>query len=332
MVAVAGAAYWAGTTAVLPPELPIEEHSVQTYEVRPGTIERVEQVAVSAAWTTERIVAADSDGLVTSVVHPAGASAPSGAVLLTVDLEPLVVARGAVPMFRSLESGVEGPDVAQFQALLVDLGIFSGPVDGRFDVATGAAATRWQQSVGAEADGIVETGALVFVEDLPARVVVLAEVAQRVSPGIDLVRVLAERPEFVATVSASQGSDLTSGSAIEIDAPGGAVWDGVLGATEQLDDGRYAIEISGTLCGEDCDLVPVSGELALRGTVELLPETTGLVVPVSALTLQPTGALTVTLSDGGEATVRMVAEDDGFAIVEGIESGTRIRLPPLPSP
>ncbi len=329
---VAGAAYWAGTTALAPPALPVEEHSLQVYEVAPGTVGRTVQVPVTATWSTERILFADSDGVATSIEHPAGDPAQPGDVLLTVDLEPLVVAIGAVPMFRTLESGLQGPDVAQLQVLLMALGFLEGPADGRFDQATLTATTEWQESVGAVQDGVVEPGSLVFLGDLPMRMVVVSEVGQRVGVGDELVRVLAESPGFVATVGASQRAELTSGITVAIGAPGGGTWQGQLGSSEQLEDGRYAIEITGPLCSQECAVVPIGGELVLSGTIELVPETSGVVVPVSALFQQPSGAVAVTLADGAQRAVTVVAEADGFAVVEGVEAGTLIQLPSPPRP
>lgn len=332
LVGVAGAAYWAGTNAVVPPELPAEDHALQTYTVEAGTVARSIRVPVTASWSTTRTLFAGTDGVVTSVAHGAGAYAESGDVIATVDLEPLVVATGAVPMFRTLRQGVEGPDVAQFQRLLRTQGFFRGSAGGRFGAATVAATKRWQRSVGAEDDGIVAPGSLLFVDRLPARLEVLAVVGQRIGAGSDLVRVLDDRPDFVATVGASQRAELTSGTPVTIGAPGGGTWPGVLGSFEQLEDGRYSVEITGGLCGGGCDLVPVGDETALIGTIELVPQTTGVVVPTSALVQQPSGDLAVTLTDGTVRSVRVVAEADGFAVVEGLEPGTIIALPSAPGP
>ncbi len=332
LVGVVGAAYWAGTNAVVPPALPVEDHALQTYTVEAGTVARSIRVPVTASWSTTRTLFAGTDGVVTSVAHGAGAYAEPGDVIATVDLEPLVVATGAVPMFRTLRQGVEGPDVAQFQRLLRTLGFYRGSANGRFGAATVTATKRWQRSVGAEDDGIVATGSLLFVDSLPARLEVLAVVGQRIGAGSDLVRVLDDSPDFVATVGGSQRAELTSGTPVAIGAPGGGTWPGVLGSFDPLDDGRYSVEITGGLCGGGCDLVPVGDETALTGTIELVPQTTGVVVPTSALVQQPSGDLAVTLTDGTVRRVRVVAEADGFAVVEGLEPGTIIQLPSAPGP
>lgn len=329
---VAGAAYWAGTNAVVPPELPVAAHTSETYTVETGTVGRSVRVSVAASWSTTRTLYAAIDGVVTSVGHKAGNAAQLGDVLLTVNLEPVVVARGAVPMFRTLEQGMDGPDVAQLQRLLRSLGFFPGPTNGVFGAATAAATKRWQRSIGAPVDGTVESGSLLFVDDLPARMVVVPTVGARIGAGTELVRVLGQTPRFTITVGGSQRAELRSGMAISIDAPGGSTWVGALGSFEQLGDGRYSASLAGPLCGDACGQLPVDGETALSGQIVLVPETSGVVVPASALVQQASGALAVTLADGASRSVRIVVEADGFAIVEGLDAGLVIKLPAAPIP
>jgi hypothetical protein len=117
---------------------------------------------------------------------------------------------------------------------------------------------------------------------------------------------------------------------VTIAGPEGETWTGELGPFEVEPDGRYASTLSGELCGEECDSVAVGGETALGGSIELVPKTEGVVVPTSALVEQPSAGLAVALADGGIAPVSIVAEADGFAVVEGIEPGTVIVLPSPP--
>lgn len=328
--AVAGLGYWAGTNAVVPPELPVDGHDTQTYAVATGSVERTIDIAVSASWSTTRTLLAGSAGVVTSVLHEAGAPAGAGDVLATIDLEPVVIAEGAVPMFRALQRGVEGPDVAQLQELLRTNGFLRGPADGAFGPLTEAAVKRWQRSTGSRADGVVEPGVLLFVEGLPVRLEVLPSVGGRIGTGGDLVRVLGERPAFVATIGASQRTELATGMTVAISGPEGETWPGELGPFELQPNGRYSAPLSGELCGDACEVITVAGETALSGSIELVPETEGVVVPTSALVEGASGGLAVTLADGGSADVRILAEADGFAVVEGLDPGTVIVLPSPP--
>ena len=63
----------------------------------------------------------------------------AGEVALLVDGRPVFVLPGPIPMHRDLRPGESGPDVLQLERALSGLGFSPGPVDGRYDAATGAA-------------------------------------------------------------------------------------------------------------------------------------------------------------------------------------------------
>jgi peptidoglycan hydrolase-like protein with peptidoglycan-binding domain len=333
LAGVGAAGYWAGTNAVAPPALPVASPGVQTYVAATGTVGRTDTVAVTAAWTTIATVYSVADGVVTAVRHRAGALAAAGEVLATVDLRPVVAAAGPVPMFRALSRGASGPDVRQLQGLLRAEDYLKAKVTGRFDDATVAAVKRWQRAVGVRADGVVRAGDLVFVAQLPARLVVVPAVGSRMGAGAELVHVLGTTPSFAAIVDAGTRAELATGMSVSIAAPGGSTWTGELGALEPTQDGqRYQAPLTGSLCGASCDAVAVDGETALKGTVVLVPERSGVVVPVSALVQTPSGAASVALADGTRHEVTVVAEADGFAVVDGLPAGTAIALPAEPAP
>jgi peptidoglycan hydrolase-like protein with peptidoglycan-binding domain len=330
VVAVAAVAFWAGMNAVVPPELPIDEHPATTYAVETGTVSRALELPVTAAWSTTSTLPDATEGTITSVAHSTGSAASAGDVLLTIDLEPVVVAKGTVPMFRRLERGVRGPDVAQLQQLLRDEGFLAGPADGAFGPVTEAAVKRWQRATRATVDGVVDQGDLLFISSLPVRMAVVPATGDRVVPGSELVHVLGERPTFRALISASQRREVATGMTVSIAGPGGAIWRGTLGTVDVQPDGRYTALLGGNLCGDDCQPIAVTGETELKARIELVPVTAGIVVPTSALVLQPSGGVAVTLADGTLVAVRTIAEADGFAVVEGLVTGQRIRLPEPP--
>lgn len=330
ILAIAGLSYWAGMTAVIPPQLPAPPATVQTYRVERGTIGRSLSVPVRATWPTSGTARAGAAGIITSVDHAAGSLAAPGTVLATVNLEPLIVAEGSVPMFRTLEEGLEGPDVGQLQELLVAEGYLDGAPTSGFDARTTAAVRNWQARVGATADGTVEPGSLLFIDTLPTRVEVLVSIGEPISEGMDLVRVLAAQPIFVASVSPSLATEATTGMAVSIQAPADGTWEGTLGALEPEAEGGFSAQLSGSLCGDECDVLPFTGELALAATIELVSPTSGVVVPVSAIVQSASGGLEVVLQDGTRQPVEVTAEADGFAAVEGLAEGTVIQLPSPP--
>ena len=331
VIAVGILAFWAGTNSIAPPELPASVQPAQTYEVAEGTVSRSVQVSITAFWPVMQTLSAAAPGVVTTVTHRPGDLVGQGDVIATVDLEPVVVANGTVPMFRILQEGVEGPDVAQLQELLIGQGFLQGEADGRFGPTTTSATIIWQRSIGATATGMASPGAVVFIGTLSARLAVVVTVGQRLNVGADFIQVLGDSPSFDARVSASRRAELAAGMEISIDGPDGAEWRGTLGALDPQDDGSYVGSVIDVNCAAQCDdLIPVSGSTALQGSVEIVPPTSGILVPTSSLLQLPSSQRAVTLPGGSRVVVEVVAEADGFAIVDGIEAGTKILLPAAP--
>lgn len=96
-----------------------------------------------------------------------GSTANPGDVLYRVNTEPVIALNGGFPAFRTLANGVEaGRDVRQLEQNLVALGYDPDgtlTVDRSFTAATEAAVLRLQADLGAEEDGVVDLGEIVFM-------------------------------------------------------------------------------------------------------------------------------------------------------------------------
>lgn len=107
-------------------------------------------------------------GTITAIAEP-GTALQQGDVLYRVDGEPVVVLYGDVPAYRTLldaSTNLEGDDVEQLEAALVDLGYdpdTSVTVDQEFTYNTSQMVEAWQEDLGVEADGIVSLGEVVFI-------------------------------------------------------------------------------------------------------------------------------------------------------------------------
>lgn len=86
-----------------------------------------------------------------------------GEPLYEVDDRPVIVMYGAVPAYRVLKSGDEGPDVEQLEKNLAALGYVGFDVDDDFTVNTAAAVKQWQKALGLTQTGTVDLGSVVFV-------------------------------------------------------------------------------------------------------------------------------------------------------------------------
>lgn len=131
-------------------------------------------------------------GVITSVVEP-GELIEQGDVLYEVDGEPVVALYGTAPAYRDLadlSTNITGEDVGQLENALDALGFVSEgemTVDDEFTGATASVVEQWQEAIGANEDGRVDLGEVVFI-DGPSRVLgVQAQVGDRVASGQDVI-------------------------------------------------------------------------------------------------------------------------------------------------
>ncbi len=100
-----------------------------------------------------RVEAGDLGGpaVVTGRVPEIGTTLEAASVALEVAGRPVIVLAGALPTYRSLSSGVTGPDVLQLKAALAALGIAAGDVTSdRYDSATADGVVALYRRVGYE--------------------------------------------------------------------------------------------------------------------------------------------------------------------------------------
>ncbi|HEY0215725.1 MAG TPA: hypothetical protein VGC57_04980 [Cellulomonas sp.] len=87
--------------------------------------------------------------VVTGQVPEVGATLDAGSVALEIAGRPVIVLPGDLPTYRTLRSGVSGPDVVQLKAALAALGIATGdPASDTYDTATAAGVRALYQRVG----------------------------------------------------------------------------------------------------------------------------------------------------------------------------------------
>ena len=134
---------------------------------------------------------AGANGIVTWLPN-LGTILDSGSVIARINEVPVVILKGDVPMYRTLRSGVEGPDVEQLEQALVDLGYDSDgevAIDEEFTNATKNMVERWQADLGVDETGSVDVGSVLF-GPVPGQVVSwLVVVGSSVSPSTPVIEV-----------------------------------------------------------------------------------------------------------------------------------------------
>ena len=96
-----------------------------------------------------------------------------GGVLYRVNNKPVVLLCGSTPAYRSLAEGDSGPDVAELNANLVDLGYATraqlDPSSGSFNAATASALGKLQAKLGEDQTGSLGLGRAVSLPE-PVRI------------------------------------------------------------------------------------------------------------------------------------------------------------------
>jgi membrane fusion protein, multidrug efflux system len=276
----------------------------------------------------------------------AGTVVRRGEQLYGVDARPVVLMYGPVPTYRELAPGVVGPDVAQFEQNLRELGYTGYTVDDTYSAATAEAVVRWQEDIGLPETGVIELGRVVFLpgevrvagtdlhvggiveQDGPAldytgteRVVVAdVEVATLtgLAAGTPVTVLLPGRVEVAATVR-SFGAAADAGDAAEAAASDGGEADGPPTVPVTVVPGDQAA-VTGM------DGVPVSVRITGDSRENVLA------VPVAALLALREGGYGVQLVEGGVA--RVVAVTTGMfasGLVEvtgdGLTDGMTVGMP-----
>lgn len=334
-----GAGWWAGRSVLETPEDPFGEAGPVTYTVVDGMVGRSLQFAAAAEWEVVPVARSEVAGVVTSVAVAPGDQVTAGGVLFEVGLRPVVAAVGAVPAFRDMRVRDRGDDVAQLQGLLAELGYLDIEADGVMGSVTVAAVRAWQRDLGLVVDGVVRLGDVVFVPELPARVVLGPDVVvgRRLAGGEEAVWVVPDDPSFWVPLAPEQRS------LVPLDAPvkvtfGAGTWEAVTVAAVETDpavtDGLGELRLvltapgGGAVCGGDCaEWVGLEGRTNFGAEIVVVPETTGPVVPVAAIHSGADGSTAVTLVSGGDVAVQIVASHGGVAVVSGVEVGDVVVLP-----
>jgi peptidoglycan hydrolase-like protein with peptidoglycan-binding domain len=146
---------------------------------------------------------------------PEGSVVSQGEVLFEVDERPVAVMYGDVPAYRTLSTrSDDGPEVAQLESALVALGFDPDGevvVDEEFTSSTGEAVEAWQESIGAEIDGVIDMGEVVFTEGQIHVAEVLSEIGDQAGQAIIAT---SKSPTGTITSIVAQGDIVGEGDVI----------------------------------------------------------------------------------------------------------------------
>jgi hypothetical protein len=166
--------------------------------------------------------------IITAIGVESGQELASGHVALEVEGRPLIALTGVFPTWRDFSRSMDpGPDVAQLQAALAELGLYDDEVDGRFGPRTLNAVIRLYRSIDYRppSSSIVSHQELVFVPSdlrtiervdmvvgdmLQSESITLATDTRRIEADLTLDQRSAVQPGVTIRLAASPGTEIWS--------------------------------------------------------------------------------------------------------------------------
>lgn len=285
----------------------------------------------------EHRLAATAAGTVTWVADE-GAVIRRGRSLLKVDRKPLTLMYGSLPLYRTLERGIDdGPDVKQLESNLKALGYGDDlTVDDEFTYATYLAVLEWQDDRGLVETGKVDASQVVFLGSAVRVSDAKLEVGDRINPGQQAMTVSGTRRLVHVDLDTGDQAMARKGAKVTVELPGGERAKGTITSVGKVaessgkdQDASTTIDVDITLAKAPktrLDQAPVDVELESERHKNVLA------VPVEALLALREGGFGVEVVEG--ATSRIVAVKTGAfggGMVEitgdGLAEGMKVGVP-----
>ncbi|MFP3962380.1 peptidoglycan-binding protein [Actinomadura fulvescens] len=262
-----------------------------------------------------------------------------GRVLYRVDGEPVVLLRGAVPVYRDLVRGSEGADVRQLNAALVALGYATeAEIDpDYFGSGTYYALRKLQDKVGLTETGVLTRGQAFFAPENELRITKITAVrGGAAARGAVILRASSTRRQITISMHAGRQGEVAVGDKVTISLPSGRNTPGVVSSVGRVatkGDKSTTVDVrirpskpreTGML-----DQAPVEVAIVTDTAKDVLS------VPVNALLARAGGgyAVEVVGSDGAHRLVPVTTGlfDDGAGTVQvsgdGLAAGQNVVVP-----
>jgi peptidoglycan hydrolase-like protein with peptidoglycan-binding domain len=320
------------------------------------TLREQERVDGSLGYGKSRPVGNALQGTITWL-PPEGGTVKRGDTLYRVDENPVVLLYGDVPAYRRMARGMDdGPDVAQLEANLKELGYADGLIDtpdNRFDAATEAAVKRWEKALGVTQNGVTELGEVVFRPGEQRVGTHELTIGADARPSQDVMETTGTSRVVTVELDARKQSIAKVGDKVEMELPTGKVLSGTV-----ADVGKVAKTSSGSGSGSGSgggaggsgsgsstkptvtvtvtvDHQQASGDLdgaTVKVRITRSSKEGVLAVPVNALLALPDGGYGVEVDQNGIRRVVKVETglfSSGYVEVsgDGISEGTKVVVP-----
>lgn len=292
-------------------------HPIATAEVTRRDLTESEELDGTLAYGDTRELLVAGTGTITDLVAPGSIVEPGG-VLVEVDGEPVVLLTGERAAWRDLHAGTsDDDDVRQLEQTLVHLDFGTaedlGP-DGDWTSATTRAVKALQAAIGAEEDGTLELGSLVFAPSALRIADWLVDRGGQV--GAPVYTVTSTERVVTIDLEADQRYVLEDVEEVEVELPGGT---SVMGRITSIADVVSPAEEQGG--DPTIEVVVTFDDPSATGTIDQAPVDVNvitvavedaLVVPVEAVLALAEGGYALERPDGTLVGVELGAFADGF--------------------
>ena len=210
------------------------------------------------------------------------------------------------------EGGTSNTDVLQLQEALRRLG-YEVPVNGVADEATTSAIEAWQADIGAEVDGIVDLGEVIFLSERIRVTEAVLTTGSPVNDGSAVLATSASTSIVVVDLLAEDQDLLVVGMAVIVKMPDGsevpATVTEISGVAIRNQAGNVVfetkIELTDTTIGADLDQAPVDVLVVTESRSRVLA------VPVTALLALAEGGYAVEMEQA-DGSLRLTAVEPGL--------------------
>ena len=276
----------------------------------------------------------------------AGRQIERGHTLFEVDQRPVTLMYGAVPMYRTLSEGAEGPDVQQLERNLRALGYTGLTVDEEFSAATATAVRDWQADRGLPETGAVDPTQVLFAAGAVRIADRQLDLGAAVVPGGAVLQVTGTDRLVTVDLDVTDRTLADKGAPVTVELPDGTVLDGRIASIGTVaesssdsssdqpnadsSDDTATIQVIVTLAdGESAgpfDEAPVTVNFESERHEDVLT------VPVAALIPLGDGGYGVRVVTGGagrDVPVRTGAYSGGRVEISGagLDEGTLVEVP-----
>ena len=304
------------------------------------------QVPATLGYAGSFSVVNQAPGTVT-VLPAVGQEVSQGQVLYQVSGAPVVLLYGSTPAYRTLSSGLTGPDVEELNYDLVVLGEYpsgeTGPTSDTFNSATGYGVKKIQGALGVTQTGSLTFGQVVFLPSTARITSVAANLGAPVQAGQPVLSATSTIRQVSIALDASQQSEVALGDKVSITLPNNQATPGLISSVGTV----AAAPAPGSADNSPTITVLVNlADPSASGTDDQAPVnvtiTTGsvanvLVVPVDALLAKSGGVyeVEVAATNGGRHLVPVTLGlfDDAAGLVQvsgsGLAAGQRVVVPTL---